>query len=133
MSTASGVSAGWRWRSWLAEIQEASPSLFGRPTRVTRRGVLVGFLGGVSVSSRPDVACSLLSPAMDAIAAVVSREWAGVVGDVLCSRIRPRCVLCSLVPQMVGSEAGPSGDERIDDSATQVCCVEVHSSIHVSI
>jgi len=58
--------------------------------------VLVGFLGGVIVSSSPDAVCSLLSPAMDDIAAVVSCEWAGVVGDALCSIIWPRCVLCSL-------------------------------------
>ncbi len=133
MSAASEVSSEWCWRSWLSEIQEASPSWFGRPTRVTRRGVLTGFLGGVRVSSRPDEVCSLLSPEMDEIAAMVSRDWAGVVGDVLCSRMCPRCFLCSLVPQMVGSDAGPSWDERIADSATQAGCCEVHSRIHVSI
>jgi hypothetical protein len=101
------------WRSWLSEIQEASPYLFGRPTRDNRRGVLTGFLGGVSVSCRSDEVCILLSPAMDEIAVMVSRDWAGVVGDVLCSRTWPRCFFCSLVPHMVGSEAGPSGDERI--------------------
>ena len=85
------------------------------------------------MSSRPDDVCSLLSPAMDDIAAVVSREWAGVVGDVLCSRIWPRCVLCSLEPQIFFSEAGPSGDERIVDSANQSDCTEVHIMIQVSI
>ncbi len=83
--TASTASSGWCWRSWLSEIHEFSSSLFGRLTRVTWRGVLVSFLGGVIVSVRPDDVCNLLSPAMDDIAAVVSREWAGVVGDVLCS------------------------------------------------
>jgi hypothetical protein len=87
MPAASTARSGWCWRSWLSEIHESSPPLFGRPTRVTWRGVLVGFLGGVIVSSRPDDVCSLLSPAMDDIAAVVSRERAGVVGDVLCSII----------------------------------------------
>ena len=90
MSEASDASSKWCWRSWLSEIQEASPSLCGRPTRVTRRGVLTGFLGGVNVSSRPDEVCSLLFPVMDEIAARVSREWVGVVGDVLCSRMWPR-------------------------------------------
>ena len=85
------------------------------------------------MSCRPDEVCNLLSPAMDEIAVMVSRDWAGVVGDVLCSRMWPRCFLCSLVPHMDGSEAGPSGDERIADSATQVHCSEVHNRIHVSI
>ena len=84
---ASAASSEWCWRSWLFDIHESSPSFSGRPTRVTWRGVLVGFLGGVIVSSRPDDVCSLLSPVMDDIADVVSREWAGVVGDVLCSII----------------------------------------------
>ena len=133
MPAASDARYEWYWRSWLSEIHKSSPSLFGRPTRVTWRGVLAGFLGGVIVSSRPDDVCNLLSPVMDDIAAVVSREWAGVVGDVLCSTIWPRCFLCSLEPQMVCSEAGPSGDERIADSATQAVCTEVHSRIQASI
>ena len=86
-SAASTASSEWCWRSWLFAIHESASSLYGRPTRVTWRGVLVGFLGGVIVSSRSDDMWSLSSPAMDDIAAVVSREWAGVVGDVLCSII----------------------------------------------
>jgi hypothetical protein len=132
-SAASTASSGWCWRSWLFATHESVSSLHGRPTRVTWRGVLVGFLGGVIVSSSPDDVCSLLSPAMDDIAAVVSREWAGVVGDALCSIIWPRCVLCSLEPQMFCSEAGPSGDERMADSANQAGCTEVHNMNQVSI
>ena len=87
MTVVSDVRSEWYWRSRLLEIQEASPSLFGRPTRVTWRGVLSGFLGGVSVSSSPAEVCILLSPVMDEIAAKVSRDWTGVAGDSLCDSI----------------------------------------------
>ena len=85
--------------------------------------------------SRPAVVCSLSASGMEVIAAIVFREWYGVVGDSLCNSIWPLCFLCALVPQISVNDAGPSGDARIADSAFQVggSCEEVHRRNQVRI
>ena len=64
-----------------------------------------------------------------------SREWQGTDGVSPCNRRCPLWQCWSLLPQMVGKWAGPSGCDRVADSDIQCCpsWKEVHKRIQTRI